>query len=266
MVDERTLRENYLTAFEIVVRESHPKSIMSSYNLINGAYANEDRRLLRDILRGEWGFGGAVVTDWGGSNDHAAGVEAGSTFEMPVPGMDSIRQLVAAVYAGRLPEEVLDGRVDDALELALFTRPAVEGAAGGFDEAARHALARQAAARRVADSSGKPNPNVLLVWNMPLRAPAKMTDGVDSMGMVDAIVREIRGGALRESCPRCSSRSRLPKASSWCGSSGPSCRSSSPLSRTSSATRAPTGRSPRRGASPALWACRGMGWRGFAWE
>ena len=59
------------------------------------------RHLLRDILRGEWGFDGAVVTDWGGSNDHVAGVEAGSTFEMPAPGMDSVRQLVAAVHSGQ---------------------------------------------------------------------------------------------------------------------------------------------------------------------
>ena len=90
VLDERALRENYLTAFEIVVRESHPKSIMSSYNLINGTYANENRHLLRDILRDEWGFDGAVVTDWGGSNDHVAGVEAGSTFEMPAADICSI--------------------------------------------------------------------------------------------------------------------------------------------------------------------------------
>ena len=71
-----------------------------------------------------------VVTDWGGSNDHVAGVEAGSTFEMPAPGMDSVRQLVAAVHSGRLSEEVLDSCVDDALELVLSTHPAVEGATG----------------------------------------------------------------------------------------------------------------------------------------
>ncbi|MFZ2758758.1 MAG: glycoside hydrolase family 3 N-terminal domain-containing protein, partial [Gemmiger qucibialis] len=79
VVDERTLRELYLTGFEIVVKEAKPKTIMSSYNLINGTYANENRHLLMDILRGEWGFDGAVVTDWGGSNDHALGVQNGST-------------------------------------------------------------------------------------------------------------------------------------------------------------------------------------------
>ena len=88
IVDERTLRELYLTGFETVVRESDPWCIMTSYNLVNGTYANESKHLLQEILRDEWGFGGAVVTDWGGSNDHVAGVAAGSTFEMPAPGLD----------------------------------------------------------------------------------------------------------------------------------------------------------------------------------
>ena len=72
IVDERTLREIYLTGFEIAVKEGHPRSIMSSYNLVNGTYANENKHLLMEILRGEWGFDGAVITDWGGSNDHAS--------------------------------------------------------------------------------------------------------------------------------------------------------------------------------------------------
>ncbi len=83
IVDERTLRELYLTGFEIAVREGNPKVIMSAYNKINGVYANEDKRLLRDILRDEWGFTGFVVSDWGGSNDHVLGVENGSHLEMP---------------------------------------------------------------------------------------------------------------------------------------------------------------------------------------
>ncbi len=83
VVDERTLREIYLTGFEIAVKEGHAKAIMSSYNQINGIYANEDKHLLTDILRKEWGFDGIVVTDWGGSNDHVKGVAAGSNLEMP---------------------------------------------------------------------------------------------------------------------------------------------------------------------------------------
>ena len=145
VLDERTLRENYLTAFEIVVREAHPKSIMSSYNLINGTYANEDKHLLKDILRDEWGFDGAVVTDWGGSNDHTEGVRAGSTFEMPAPGMNSVRELVDAVHAGRISEDVVNDRVREALELVLRTREAVEEAPQQFDLEGHHALARRIA-------------------------------------------------------------------------------------------------------------------------
>lgn len=85
IIDERTLRELYLTAFEIVVRESAPWTVMSSYNLVNGAYAHENAHLLQRVLRDEWGFGGAVVSDWGGSNDAVAAVRAGGTIEMPSP-------------------------------------------------------------------------------------------------------------------------------------------------------------------------------------
>ena len=146
VLDERTLRELYLSGFERVVREARPRTIMTSYNLVNGTYANENRHLLQDVLRDEWGFDGAVVTDWGGSNDHVAGVAAGSTFEMPNPGADSVLELAAAVRDGRLPEDVLDARVDEALELILATDPAAH-AGTTFDAEAHHALAREAAAR-----------------------------------------------------------------------------------------------------------------------
>lgn len=147
-VDERTLRELYLAGFETCVREASPRAIMSSYNLVNGVYANESPWLLKEVLRDEWGFDGAVVTDWGGSNDHVAGVAAGSTFEMPAPGGDSVRELVRAVRSGRLAEATLDARVAEALGLVLGTRPALDAArARGFDVGAHHALAREAAAR-----------------------------------------------------------------------------------------------------------------------
>ena len=146
VVDERTLREIYLAGFETVVRESGPKAIMTSYNLVNGTYANESGHLLREILREEWGFDGAVVTDWGGSNDHVAGVEAGSTFEMPAPGLGEARQLIDAVRSGRLAEKDLDERVDEAIELVLSTRPGLDAAPAAFDADAHHALAREAAA------------------------------------------------------------------------------------------------------------------------
>ena len=146
VVDERTLRELYLTGFEIVVKEAHPKTIMSSYNLINGTYANENAYLLRDILRGEWGFDGAVVTDWGGSNDHALGVKNGSTLEMPAPGGDAVRELMAAVQSGKITEADVDARLDELLTLVLDTHAAVERHSRSFDAAAHHALARRAAA------------------------------------------------------------------------------------------------------------------------
>ena len=146
LVDERTLREIYLTGFEIAVKEGHPRSIMSSYNLVNGTYANENKHLLMEILRDEWGFDGAVITDWGGSNDHALGVKNGSTLEMPAPGGDSVRELLAAVESGRISESDIDARLSELLPLVFDTKAALDAAPRAFDAAAHHALARRAAA------------------------------------------------------------------------------------------------------------------------
>ena len=146
IVDERTLREIYLTGFEIAVREGAPGAIMSSYNLVNGTYANENAHLLKEILRDEWGFSGAVVTDWGGSNDHVAGVAAGSTIEMPAPGLGSARSLMAAVRAGELSETDIDKRVDELITLVLSTCGKARTATRSFDAQAHHRLAREAAA------------------------------------------------------------------------------------------------------------------------
>ena len=145
IVDERTLRKIYLTGFEIAVKEGHPRSIMSSYNLVNGTYANENKHLLMEILRGEWGFDGAVITDWGGSNDHALGVKNGSTLEMPAPGGDSVRELLAAVESGKISESDIDARLSELLPLVFDTKAALDAAPREFDAAAHHALARRAA-------------------------------------------------------------------------------------------------------------------------
>ena len=145
IVDERTLREIYLTGFEIAVKEGHPRSIMSSYNLVNGTYANENKHLLMEILRGEWGFDGAVITDWGGSNDHALGVKNGSTLEMPAPGGDSVRELLAAVESGKITESDIDARLSELLPLVFDTKAALDAAPREFDAVAHHALARRAA-------------------------------------------------------------------------------------------------------------------------
>lgn len=149
IVDERTLRELYLTGFEMVVKEAQPKTIMSSYNLINGTYANENAHLLQDILRRDWGFEGAVVTDWGGSNDHALGVKNGSTLEMPAPGGDAIRELMKAVQTGKITEADVDARLEELLELVFTTKAAVDAAPGKFDADAHHALARRVAAQSI---------------------------------------------------------------------------------------------------------------------
>lgn len=146
VVDERTLREIYLTGFEIAVKEGGAGALMTSYNQVNGTYANENTHLLRDILRGEWGYDGIVITDWGGSNDHIKGVEAGSDLEMPTPGFDSARQIVAAVKDGRLAESAVDECVDRLLE-AVFTLVKEEGRPEQFDEKAHHEIARKAAAQ-----------------------------------------------------------------------------------------------------------------------
>ena len=146
VLDERTLREIYLTGFEIVAKESAPKTIMSSYNLVNGTYANENAHLLQDILRRDWGFTGAVVTDWGGSNDHALGVKNGSTLEMPAPGGDAVRELLAAVKSGKITEADVDARLDELLTLIYDTHAAVQNHSRSFDADAHHALARRAAA------------------------------------------------------------------------------------------------------------------------
>lgn len=121
VVDERTLREIYLTGFEIAIKEGGAKTVMSSYNEVNGVYANENEHLLKDILRDEWGFEGSVITDWGASNDHSLGVKNGSTLEMPTPGLDAARELLASVESGKISEKDIDERVDELLDLVLTT-------------------------------------------------------------------------------------------------------------------------------------------------
>lgn len=143
VLDERTLRELYLTNFEIAIREGHPKTIMTSYNLVNGIYANENTHLVDEILRGEWQFDGAVVTDWGGGNDYTEGVRAGCNLEMPGCGDDSAIQLIEAVKAGRIDEKLVDQRVAELLKLVMETSQARKQQKTDFD--AHHVLAQQAA-------------------------------------------------------------------------------------------------------------------------
>lgn len=145
VLDERTLREIYLTGFEIAVKEAKAKAIMSSYNEVNGVYANENEHLLKEILRKEWGFDGIVVTDWGASNDHVKAVKCRSNVEMPNPGFDPAREILAAVENGSLKMEELDTCVDDLLDAALALAANRKKHRTDFDKAAHHELARKAA-------------------------------------------------------------------------------------------------------------------------
>lgn len=150
VMDERTLREIYLTGFEIALKEGHAKSIMSSYNRINGVYANENPHLLQEILRDEWGFDGFVVSDWGASNDHTEGVRAGSHLEMPTTGGDSDLELVEAVKSSKISQELLDRRVDELLDVILSVTGSIKSLEGKpFDMEKHHAMAAKASEQSI---------------------------------------------------------------------------------------------------------------------
>lgn len=144
VVDERTLREIYLTGFEIAVKEAQPYTVMCSYNRINGTYGSEHPYLLTDILKKEWGHQGLVVTDWGAVKDRVAGLLAGLELEMPGTGGVNDAKIVAAVKDGRVSMEVLDQAVELLLNLIFKTTEALKASAP-YDVEAHHALARKVA-------------------------------------------------------------------------------------------------------------------------
>ncbi len=141
-VDERTLREIYLAAFEHVVTAARPWLVMCSYNKVNGEYASQHRWLLTDVLRGEWGFDGLVVSDWGAVHDRVAALRAGLDLEMPPQLGVSDRAIIDAVAAGALDEAVLDQSAGRVLRLVHRSR---DREPAELDAAAHHALARRAA-------------------------------------------------------------------------------------------------------------------------
>jgi beta-glucosidase len=141
-VDERTLREIYLPAFERVITEAQPATVMCAYNKVNGVYASQNRWLLTDVLRDEWGFDGAVVSDWGAVQDRVAALQAGLDLQMPGDHGTGNQLVVDAVEAGELDEAVVDRSVRRVAALAAYaTEPTA-----GFDVDAHHALARELAA------------------------------------------------------------------------------------------------------------------------
>ena len=144
IIDERALREIYLRAFEKAVKKSQPWTVMNAYNLLNGTYCSENDWLQNKVLRDEWGFKGAVVSDWGAVNDRVAGLNAGNDLEMPSSGGVNDAKIVEAVKCGVIDETTLDERVDKLIDIIL------KGAANKkpgykFDIKAHNLLSRQIA-------------------------------------------------------------------------------------------------------------------------
>jgi beta-glucosidase len=160
-VDERTLREIYLPAFEAAVKKAKPWTVMCAYNKVNGTYCSEDHHLLVDILENEWGFEGLVVSDWGAVHDRVAALQGGLDLEMPGPKDTRVNAVVHAVREGMVDEVDLDESVRRILGIVFKAAETPKG--GDFDKAAHHSLARKAAAEGM----------VLLKNNgiLPLRKP-----------------------------------------------------------------------------------------------
>ena len=144
IVDERTLREIYLSAFERTVKKAQPWTVMCSYNRVNGVYSCENPWLLTEVLREEWGFEGLVMTDWGAMDDRVEALKAGLELEMPGPSGYNDNKIVQAVQEGRLDETVLDRAVEKLLALILKSQEAKPAV---YDITAHHALARYVAAQ-----------------------------------------------------------------------------------------------------------------------
>lgn len=145
VVDERALREIYLTPFEYIVKAEQPTTVMCSYNRLGGVYLSDNKRMLTDVLRGEWGYKGIVVSDWGAVNDRIAGVKAGLDLEMPGNNGVNDKHIIEAVKNGTLDEADLDKIVLRMIKFA-FDCKANEGNGYKVDFEKHHKIARKAAA------------------------------------------------------------------------------------------------------------------------
>ncbi|MGE5461862.1 MAG: glycoside hydrolase family 3 N-terminal domain-containing protein, partial [Syntrophothermus sp.] len=143
-LDERTLREIYLPAFEKVVKSVQPWTVMAAYNKINGTFCSEHHQLLTDILKNEWGFEGVVVSDWGAVRDRVASLKGGLDLEMPGPQERRVRAVIEAVRSGELDEAILDESVRRILTIVFKAKETPKE--GTFDLDAHHDLAGQVAA------------------------------------------------------------------------------------------------------------------------
>lgn len=182
-VDERTLREIYLAAFEGAVKEHKPWTVMCSYNKINGIYAAQNKEMLTDILRNEWGFDGFVVSDWGAVNDRPADLEAGLDLEMPSSKGVGDRQIVKAVQEGHLDEAVLDKAVERILA-RVFQFEENRDETARFDMEKDHAMAR-----KVAEET------IVLLKNEGELLPLRDTDRIAFIGKYASSPRYQGGGS-----------------------------------------------------------------------
>ena len=146
-ISQRALREIYFPAFEHIVKTAQPWTIMCSYNQINDVHSAQNRWLLTDVLRGEWGFKGIVMSDWGADHDRVASLNAGLNLEMPPSGTDD--QIVYAAQDGRIDRKQLAAMAQGMIDLVNQTRQAMSQEGYRFDANAHHQLARQAAAESV---------------------------------------------------------------------------------------------------------------------
>jgi beta-glucosidase len=180
-MDERTMREIYLTVFETVVKKAQPWTIMASYNKIDGVFASENKKYLGDMLRGEWGFEGAVISDWGAVHDRVAAVAAGCDLTMPAENTDG--EIVQAVKEGRISEKELDACCERIVSLAFQARE--QRKAGiSFDYDGGHALAREIARQ-----------SIVLLKNENNLLPLNKTDKVAFIGDFAVIPRYQGGGS-----------------------------------------------------------------------
>lgn len=147
VIDQRTLREIYLRAFEMAVTQAKPWTVMCSYNKINGTYGSEHHQLMVEILKDEWGFEGFVVSDWGAVHDRVKSLLGGLDLEMPGPQDRRVKAVIDAVESGECPVEVLDETVRRLLGI-VFKAHAIEGNKA-FDEDAHHQLAREIASEGI---------------------------------------------------------------------------------------------------------------------
>lgn len=171
IVDERTLREIYLVPFEMAVKMGKTKTLMSSYNLINGEYSNENTHIMSDILRKEWGYKGVVVTDWGGGNNRVSGLIAGNELEMPTTDGETDLEIIEAVRNGKLDEKILDEAVNRLLTLIFETNEAFKEDNQPIDVESHHEMALKAAEE-----------SIVLLRNDNALLPLKSSDKIAIIG------------------------------------------------------------------------------------